>query len=288
MIFWFASFFLAGIAGWYWLTDMRRDSTVLTPPANIADAVDIPKPLTEYPLTATENIIRSDKTGRYTINVEYPSIILATDPRAAQQASDVLRGEMNRLIERFIADATEAANAEYIPAEITSDLTVRYTPVLLTPSIIAIRFDRSAYIRGAAHPDSGASVVVYDLREHALLTTSDLFSSGFDHLGFLSGYSRDKLKEMFSGVSDEEFANMAILGTQPSPENFREVLPTPKGLTVIFNPYQVAPYARGIVSLDIPYVEVKERLSGIARSAIEEANASSTLGITEPSILMQD
>lgn len=277
---------LAG--GGYVLLMKMEKQPVFAPPANIADAIDIARPIKEYPLIVTEHIKRLEPTQRYSIDVEYPVIVLAIDQRTAQIASDVIKGEVNRSIEGFIENALEMANAENIPPEITSDLTIRYTPILLTPSLIAVRFDHSAFIRGAAHPDSGANIVVYDLTNHSLLSTADLFSPGSDYLGFLSDYTRDRLRANFSEMSNEEFAMTAVLGTAPKAENFREVLPTKNGLTVIFNPYQVAPYARGIVTIDIPLADVESKLSSVTKNAIREANASTTPGVTEPSILMRD
>jgi hypothetical protein len=261
---------------------------VIAPPSDLADAVDIVKPLDENPLIVTESIKKSDPKERYTLNIEYPSIVLATDSRTARLVSDVIKGKVDRIANDFLREARGAAGAENIPPEITSDLTLRYSPALLTRALIAIRIDRSTYIRGAAHPDSGVHIILYDLREHALLSTANLFLSGGDYLGFLSGYTRDKLKIAFPDMTQEEFANFVIPGTEPLAENFRDVLVTPKGLTVIFNPYQVAPYARGTVTVEIPYADVESRLSTVVKDAIRQANEGTNTTVSEPSILMRD
>jgi hypothetical protein len=272
-----------------WYFEREKDSvyTSIAPPSDLADAMDIRKPLQEFPLVTTEGVKRTDQKERYSLNVEYPSVVLATDPRTAQLVSDVIRGEVMRMIDDFLINAREMSNTENIPPEFVSDLTVRYQPVLLTPSVIAVRLDHSAYIRGAAHPDSGVRIVLYDIRAHALLSTADLFLAGSDYLAILSGYTRDRLKIIFPDLSTEEFGNTVILGTQPIAENFREVLVTGSGLTVFFNPYQVAPYARGVVTVDVPYADIQSHLTETVKGAIGEANASSS-PVSEPSILMQN
>ncbi len=265
-----------------------REAELVSPPSGLADAMDIVKPLEERPLVVTEAIKNTDAKGRYAVNVEYPSIVLATDPRTAQLASDVIKGEVNRMVDDFLVNARDVSNAPNIPPEFTSDLTVRYDAELLTPSLIAIRFDRSEYIRGAAHPDTQVRIVQYDTREHALLSTADLFASGSDHLGFLSDYCREKLRTILTVTDLGEEGDFIVPGTEPTVENFRNVLVTREGMTVFFNPAQVAPYARGLVSVDIPTSDLSSRISGIVRTAIEESNASTTVGVSEPSILMND
>ena len=46
-------------------------------------------------------------------------------------------------------------------------------------------------------------------------------------------------------ISPEEWNTQVIPGTEPTTENFKEVAITKEGLLVIFNPYQIAPYAEG-------------------------------------------
>jgi hypothetical protein len=49
-------------------------------------------------------------------------------------------------------------------------------------------------------------------------------------------------------------------GTAPTHENFQEIGITKAGLTVLFNPYQVAPYARGVPEVKIPLADMSPPL----------------------------
>jgi len=278
---------LFGGAIWYLGEKGQSSYVVIAPPSNLSDSVDVSRPPTEYPLVVTQRIQRNDATARYTIDAEYPSIVLATDPRTAQLASDIFKGEVGRMIDEFVQNAQESASPENVPLESSSELTIRYQPVLLTPSLISVRFDRSMFFRGAARPNADVRVVQYSTVDHALLSTSDLFVPGSDYLGFLSDYTRSRLMDRFTDLPRNALEEAVVPGTEPKPENFRDVLVTPMGLTVYWSPGIVAPYARGIVTVDIPQADISARLSSIVRNAIQEANASST-SPSEPSIQMME
>ena len=48
-------------------------------------------------------------------------------------------------------------------------------------------------------------------------------------------------------------------GATPNSENYQNLLFTKSGLLIVFDPYQVAPYAAGISEVTIPY----ETIAGI-------------------------
>jgi hypothetical protein len=197
---------------------------------------------------------------------------LATSPSSATQASDVIKGFVNREVDEFLKNMREMnEGTEGVPEEFESDFTLRYKPELLSPSMIALRFEMSSYVRGAAHPMSNTKILLYDLSLHELLDTSDLFTPGLDYLGYLSQISRSKLRALLPDTSQQEFDLEVIPGTEAKSENFHVVVPSPDGLHIIFNPYQVAPYARGTVEITIPLTEIGDQLSTSTKAAIHSS-----------------
>lgn len=258
------------ISGWYLFS--TPDVEVYDDPAqNISDAQVINKPLKEVPLFVDEKREEINTKEKYRLNIIYPRIVLATDPTTAVQLSDVIRGTINRRIEQFLENHRDVPKDTGIPEEFESELTIRYEAVLHTRSLVAIRFETAEYIRGSAHPLSQSSVVIYDLVDHALYDTGDLFGAGIDYLDYLSQTSRTKLRSEYPDLAANEFKEMVDAGTTATSENFSVVYPSADGLHVVFNPYQVAPYARGAVELTIPLAETRKVLSERTTSAIEEA-----------------
>ena len=62
-------------------------------------------------------------------------------------------------------------------------------------------------------------------------------------------WSREGLVKQGYDKTDE----WMLEGTAPKPENFQLVVPGEDGLEVIFSSYQVAPYAAGTPSVEIPW-----------------------------------
>lgn len=80
-------------------------------------------------------------------------------------------------------------------------------------------------------------------------TIGDVFKPGSDYLGTLSKLSRTKLKAKLGG----ELGNWSDDGTTPITANFEAFYLTPGKLNIVFQPYQVAPWASGApeISIDI-------------------------------------
>jgi hypothetical protein len=67
---------------------------------------------------------------------------------------------------------------------------------------------------------------------------------------------------------------LIISGTEPTRENFQHISLTQEGLTVNFNPYQIAPYARGNQQVHIPLPHLENILSPRILEAITLAKTN--------------
>ncbi len=255
----------------------------MTPPPSvegITDALEAKRVLTEIPIL-TDRKVNEKKEGTelYVIDIVHPNIVLATTPDIARQANDVIESFIRRTKDEFMESVRETNKNAELPKGIFSTVTVRYQPTLVTPNIITIRFDIASYMRGAAHPNNESRILTYHLAEKALLEAHDLFMPGKDYLDRLSTRARNELRAKFRTPVGKELDTDAIVGTQPSNDNFSVLALRHDGLQVIFNPYQVGAYALGTIEFTIPYSELMDVLAESVRhevAALQKVDAVST------------
>ncbi len=126
--------------------------------------------------------------------------------------------------------------------------------------------------RGGAHGAHFLEVSVLDAQQpDSLLPPSSLFDDETEVLRTLSEVTRVNLAEQFGQPLDE----WALKGTEPKWENFSIVYPNNTAGTerfeVIFPSYQVAPYAAGTPTVEIPF----EVLAPWTQSLVSESESKS-------------
>lgn len=275
----FVGVLIIGVGGFFALIHARK--TDLTPPLHNLSNQETINPstgdvLVEVPVITPLDEIFTSPERHLTINIQYPKISLLQHPTLAKEANSVITAFVANIKNEFQKNVDEIPLSD-TPSDFTSDLTMRFTPLLLSPTIISIRFDASEYIALAAHPNNHVRILNYDVAKHLLLAPTDLFASSTQALPFLSTYSRAALRTLLGNMTEEELTIQMIPGTTPSHENFKEVGITKTGLVVLFDPYQVAPYARGVLEVKIPLSDMsppreqEELISVDVREAIRMA-----------------
>ena len=230
----------------------------------------------EVPLVTDSERQETNPGNRYAYNVHFPTIAIMSHPDLAKEANAVVTTFVEDIIVNFTKNISEPFDNTAL-AGLTSDLSMRFTAQLVSPTIISIRFDISEYYAGAAHPNSRIRELNYDMEEHRILATSDLFASSTDALPFLSDFTRTQLEHAPNASFDESRHELLLLGTEPTIENFANIALNESGLVVFFNPYQIAPYARGSQTVPIPL----EALNQLLIPRIEEAIRLGKANITE-------
>ncbi|NEX21759.1 DUF3298 domain-containing protein [Thiorhodococcus mannitoliphagus] len=195
----------------------------------------------------------TDSGPSHSLSVLYP---VFADPGLA---------EVNREVRRFVDSLVQPFRDE-LPNQAQADgdlemppwsLQVTYAPPYIAPHYIAIDFNGYDF-RGGAHGMPIIAPLVLKRPSGQRLSSTDLFVPGSDWLGFLSDYCYDALKDRDFASADDDWLRS---GTAPKTENYQWLFPGPKGLTVTFPPYMVAPYAAGPQSVLIPYARLSGRLS---------------------------
>lgn len=221
------------------------------------------------PLLANTPYKSTSNTMRITLDVSYPTMTLRDRADIETQANKTVKAFVDGIVEEF-KNSENGMDMNGIAENLESTFAMTWEPMIVTPEFISLRFDYSAYSDGAAHPNNMSRVLNYDLANGRILETRDLFTAPDEALSFLSVASRKVLKKEMSDISEEEWNTQVVLGTEPTRENFREVALTKEGLVVIFNPYQVAPYARGTQDILINKNELTEKLVVEAQNAMNE------------------
>lgn len=121
--------------------------------------------------------------------------------------------------------------------------------------MLSILFEDFFYL-GGAHPGTFYVALNYDMTTAKLLALGDLFKPDADYLGLISSLCIADLQPR----SDMLFPEFATVGASPQAENYQVWTVTPQGLLIVFQEYQVAPYAAGVQSVLIPYADLAEQL----------------------------
>jgi hypothetical protein len=151
----------------------------------------------------------------------------------------------NRVVADFMADNGEAASGNNFQM-ISSYRIVRASDVVLT-----VVWD-IWYYTGGAHGQLDIVACVYDLRSGRLLDVSDLFADEQKALNLMSAFSYRRLSETLPSE------DMIRSGTSPDLANFATLAPTPEGVRIFFQPYQVAPWVSGPQEVDMPLEDLRE------------------------------
>ena len=195
------------------------------------------------PTTRTETVM--EETPKHLIDVEYPALEGLQDDRLESQVNDIIKREVLDSIAVFKKESSGLGD------EGQSEVRVRYEVAYLNPSILSLGLEYSTYTAGAAHPFNYMTTMNFDLRNGERLALKDLFMADSEHLKVLSEAAKKELDARFPGGDDGQVWDED--GALPTAVNYEEFLITREGLTVIFNPYQVAAYAAGTQRIKVPH-----------------------------------
>ncbi len=182
---------------------------------------------------------KHEETELYLLDAKYPEFKI-----------DKLNEEINITIKKYVEEsannAKEEKNEEWFkPYElaVTNEVEValeRYVSVVL----------QQYYYAGGAHGMTFNKTIVYDSQTDEFKNINDIINQNQSDLIDLV---KDKLKKK---IGDGNFVDEGIEGI----ENLNKFVLTNKGVKFIFNPYEVAAYMHGSVSITVNYNEYQFKL----------------------------
>ncbi|MGH8117789.1 MAG: DUF3298 domain-containing protein [Rhodanobacteraceae bacterium] len=237
-------------------------------PAVSSSAPVIPAPTTA-PAAASRAPLPADHatTRHYKIAIGLPRL-----PSNEQPLADALRTTADNAKRAFLQalpdpkDLPEFANRQF-------SLLIDFKVATTTPMFTSVR-ETGEEDTGGAHPIPVEAAFVFDRKSGKLITLDDLFANPDAARRTLANFAHDTLLKKFlanapkpGGGSPEAIrewkANMVQMldgGTRPTTVNYSVFVPQAgasrdapsRGLTLIFPPYQVAPYVYGTQTVDAP------------------------------------
>lgn len=132
----------------------------------------------------------------------------------------------------------------------TFELFGEYSVARPSPQALSVTFELWNY---ADNRRANLDIITlnYNLNNNQRLNFVDIFERPDVALDLMSKWSRERL--VARGVG---FSQMMKNGSEPLVENFSSLTLTPEGLTINFQPYQVAPWEAGIQKIEMPLEEL--------------------------------
>ena len=197
-------------------------------------------------------IRESNRRFRYTIKARYPQAVGAQRDAQLAKMNQELRRLMVKEVSEFKGYFTEPSE-RLGPTGSSYDSS--YVVTMATGDLVSIIFYVSTYGEGAAHPNHVTIAFNYDLKAGKALRLGDLFKPNSNYMRVISDYSIAALKKELGPDPDSDWIQS---GAGPEEKNYQSWNVTPKGLTITFDPYQVASYAEGQHEVVIPLRVLKD------------------------------
>ncbi|WP_419785160.1 DUF3298 domain-containing protein [Pseudodesulfovibrio sp.] len=182
---------------------------------------------------------QKENTKSFHVDVAYP--VLCSEP-----ATRLLRDHVADAVRDF-KETDPEHDLAFFPHPY--EMIVQYDTIpaahgrLLAVSLITMVYT------GGAHPNNWPDAWTFDLTDGHALTLDDIFPAPEGALQVLAPFVRARLRE---SLQDMVLDDMLLPGTEPTRENYAKYFLSDQGLTFLFGPYQVAPYAAGEQRVTIP------------------------------------
>ena len=207
------------------------------------------------PTVTTETIKEDNKELGIGVDAEYPKISGLIQNDVGDIINENIKREVGLTINGFKEQTSEKTASS--SKDFGGTINIRYVATTSRGQILNVKLNGSEYNNGAAHPNNYSLTYNYDLKTGNDIKLADIFKDS-SYLKIISDYSILDLKKQLkdTGVTDNEIND----GASPKSENYNFYLIADGGLKIIFNPYQVGPYALGEQEVLVPYGQIKNLL----------------------------
>lgn len=212
--------------------------------------------------TIPETLDRYDPdSGRWLIHTEYSRAEVSEDgaqalSKAVEAWSQARAGELEALTEQYAAEAAEACafmeDTGYYAYSIFHSL----EPVCVDDRIVSF-VERNSEYTGGAHGFYGSTGITFDAQNGTVLEWKDLLR---DEEGFCrkaEAYLVEKLSADYAKGLFPDYEETLAQMWESGPNWYLDA----SGMTFIFNPYELGPYAMGEISVTVPYMETAEYMN---------------------------
>ncbi len=146
-------------------------------------------------------------------------------------------------------DSMELTSLPSAETEACGESFSNLTTTLMTPRVVVWENKQESYACGAAHGNQSAAFINFCMLDGRILEYTDLFKENY--VDRLTKLVRNKLKE-------SNYQLLLPIREIKLPDEFAI---TSKGILFSYDPYEIAPYSEGIVSVEIETGELIDILS---------------------------
>lgn len=246
----------------------------LIPPTPVHKWVVSDKPTTtagDYKLFVA-SLVEKDESTSVSIDVQIPHLKTTSEtlsrrfnaPLEAKFEKEISSvqemARENRKLEAFVEASGRIREGRQSRPPFHAQMFVRFTTALADPHLLSLRLDIEHSFDPRTHPNHQIEVLNYDLDKGRLLKLSDLFRPGSDYLSALSEYCIADLRTNVEDWRERPDDHSWEKGALPKAENYTRWNLTKTGLRILFQEYEVASYAAGPQTVDIPWSVLKDLL----------------------------
>jgi len=176
------------------------------------------------------------------------------------QADDYSKEGLLAAIRKYQAKEVEEAREAYV-ADIDGSQLSEYfcnTGVSTQCNVLTVSYERGGYFSGAAHPWYLEMYSVFDLQTNKMLETTDVFKDVNDEQ--LYAIFTQYLEKYLEGAEYtlEDVKDFLIYADKiPISDNFYF---NETEIAFVYNQYEIAPYAVGVIYVIIPFAEIGDYL----------------------------
>lgn len=120
-------------------------------------------------------------------------------------------------------------------------------------NLLVFEKDGYFYSIGAAHPQSYAIYYHVDVKTGKFYNLADLFKKGSSYLKELSAIVNGQIKEKSKDPDSMFYPDTAV-----DMQNDQQFAIAQNSLKIIYQPYEIAPYAAGLPEFEIPFTQVMD------------------------------
>lgn len=212
------------------------------------------------------NEVWDDNLG-YKIDISYPSFNSNKNKTISLELNAYFLGRAIKTLSELRHEKIEEYNLtdEEWFTDLKNEYSESFAIAYASKNILSISLTLFMYFSGAAHGNFAFKTLNFDTRNTLIeIRLDDLFKADCNYLERISELTIKQLcREYWEKTredADENTIEWFRDGASPDIGNFENFLITDKGLTFLFPPYQVGPYAMGTWTVEIPYFELRDLL----------------------------
>ncbi len=206
-----------------------------------------------YALVADPLNEKGSSPAPYEINLQPPQ--LKIHDQVGSQINDIIASVFHQEAAAFKTDLAALAHSE--SKDCLATLQGKTKVGIDDSRIVSIRLDISRYLCTTPHPETSVQVVTFVRRSGKEVWPRDLFPSTPLFLNELSRLSREALATVDQKASDGSERQWLDEGTAPLSKNFDNLLVSPSGIHIIFEPYQIESFTHGAREIVLPYEQLR-------------------------------